>query len=189
MKLIVGLGNPGKEYEKTRHNVGFNVIDLIANKYDASFCENKKFNSLECVLNIYGEKIILVKPLTFMNLSGDAVIKYVNYYNIDVDDILIIHDDLDMKLGKIRIVYDSSSGGHNGIKSIINVLNSQKFTRLKIGIAHNRNVDTKDYVLGNFSGDDFNILNSIYDKVSNIVEDFVNNDILVLKQIYSNMNN
>lgn len=189
MKLIVGLGNPGKEYEKTRHNVGFNVIDLITNKYNVSFCINKKFNSLECILNISGEKIILIKPLTFMNLSGDAVIKYVNYYNIDIDDILIIHDDLDMKLGKIRIVYDSSSGGHNGIKSIINVLNSQKFTRLKIGIAHNRNVDTKDYVLGYFSGDDFKILNNIYDKVSNIVEDFVNNDILTLKRIYSNMNN
>ena len=80
------------------------------------------------------ENIILIKPLTFMNLSGDCVVKYVNYYNININDILVIHDDLDMELGKIRIVYDSSSGGHNGIKSIINNLDSQKFTRLKIGI-------------------------------------------------------
>ena len=83
-----------------------------------------------------GEKVILLKPLTFMNLSGDSVIKYINYYDIDVNDLLVIHDDLDMELGKIRIVFDSSSGGHNGIKSIINNLNSQKFTRLKIGISH-----------------------------------------------------
>lgn len=189
MKLIIGLGNPGKEYEKTRHNVGFNVVDIIANKYNISFNENKKFNALECNLNISGEKVIMIKPLTFMNLSGDAIIKYVNYYNITVDDIIVIHDDLDMKLGKIRIAYNSSSGGHNGIKSIIGVLNSQKFVRLKIGIAHNSDIDTKDYVLGRFSKEDFAILNDVYDKVSNIVKDFIDYDVLTLKQMYSNMNN
>lgn len=188
MKLIVGLGNPGKEYERTRHNVGFNVIDLIASNYGISFCENKKFNALECSLNILGEKVMLIKPLTFMNLSGDAVIKYVDYYGIAINDILVIHDDLDMELGKIRIAYDSSSGGHNGIKSIIGVLNSQKFTRLKIGIAHNNDIDTKDYVLGRFSKDDIITLNNTYDKVSNIVSDFVDCDTLTLKQKYSSMN-
>ena len=150
MKLIVGLGNPGREYEKTRHNIGFNVLDLLADKYNITFSENKKFNALEASFNLIGEKVILVKPLTFMNLSGDSVIKYINYYDIDVNDLLVIHDDLDMELGKIRIVFDSSSGGHNGIKSIINNLNSKKFTRLKIGISHNKNIDTKDYVLGKF---------------------------------------
>lgn len=94
MKLIVGLGNPGREYEKTRHNIGFNVLDLLADKYNITFSENKEFNALEASFNLMGEKVILVKPLTFMNLSGDSVIKYINYYDIDVNDLLVIHDDL-----------------------------------------------------------------------------------------------
>ena len=118
MKLIVGLGNPGRDYNNTRHNVGFNVIDLLVKKYGLSFNENKKFNALECCFNLNGEKVIFVKPLTYMNLSGSSVALYVNYYNIELSDILIIHDDLDMVLGKIRFVFDSSSGGHNGIKDI-----------------------------------------------------------------------
>ena len=188
MKLIVGLGNPGREYEKTRHNIGFNVLDLLADKYNITFSENKKFNALEASFNLMGEKVILVKPLTFMNLSGDSVIKYINYYDIDVNDLLVIHDDLDMELGKIRIVFDSSSGGHNGIKSIINNLNSQKFTRLKIGISHNKNIDTKDYVLGKFKGDDWKVLTDSYNKVLDIVENFISKDVNTLKQIYSNKN-
>ena len=148
MKLIVGLGNPGREYEKTRHNIGFNVLDLLADKYNITFSENKKFN-----------------------------------------DLLVIHDDLDMELGKIRIVFDSSSGGHNGIKSIINNLNSQKFTRLKIGISHNKNIDTKDYVLGKFKDDDWKVLTDSYNKVLDIVENFISKDVNTLKQIYSNKNN
>lgn len=189
MKLVVGLGNPGKEYEKTRHNIGFSVLDLLVNKYNATFCENKKFNALEAVINVIGEKVILVKPLTFMNLSGDSVIKYINYYNIDINNLLVIHDDLDMELGKIRIAFDSSSGGHNGIKSIIDNLNSQKFTRLKIGISNNKCVDTKDYVLSKFNDDDLRILSDSYNKVLDIIENFINEDINSLKQIYSNKNN
>lgn len=189
MKLIIGLGNPGKEYDVTRHNIGFNVLNTIADKYNVSFCENKKFNALEASFNINHEKVIIIKPLTFMNLSGDSVIKYINYYDIDINDILVIHDDLDMELGKIRIVYDSSSGGHNGVKSIISNLNSQKFTRLKIGIAHDKKIDTRDYVLGKFSKADLDILSDVYNKVSNIVEDFITYDINTLKQIYSNKNN
>jgi len=189
MKLIVGLGNPGREYEKTRHNIGFNVLDLLADKYNITFSENKKFNALEASFNLKGEKVILVKPLTFMNLSGDSVIKYINYYDIDINNLLVIHDDLDMELGKIRIVFDSSSGGHNGIKSIINNLNSQKFTRLKIGISHNKNIDTKDYVLGKFKDDDWKVLTDSYNKALDIVENFISKDVNTLKQIYSNKNN
>ena len=176
MKLIVGLGNPGKEYDKTRHNIGFNMLDIIADKYNLLFNENKKFNALEVIFNIMNEKIILIKPLTFMNLSGDCVVKYVNYYNININDILVIHDDLDMELGKIRIVYDSSSGGHNGIKSIINNLDSQKFTRLKIGIAHNKNIDTKDYVLGKFSNEDLQTYDNIFKISVDIINDFIKSD-------------
>ena len=176
MKLIVGLGNPGREYEKTRHNIGFNVLDLLADKYNITFSENKKFNALEASFNLIGEKVILVKPLTFMNLSGDSVIKYINYYDIDVNDLLVIHDDLDMELGKIRIVFDSSSGGHNGIKSIINNLNSQKFTRLKIGISHDEKIETKDYVLGQFSGKEQAKLELMSPTINEILDQFITNN-------------
>lgn len=189
MKLIVGLGNPGREYRSTRHNIGYNVLDVIADKYRLEFSENKKFNSLESIINIDGERIILVKPLSFMNLSGDVVIKYLNYYDIDISDMLVIQDDLDMEIGKIRIVYDSSSGGHNGIKSLINNINSELFTRLKIGISNNKNMDTKDYVLGKFNKEEKNILNDTYSKLNNLVEDFINFDIDKLKQIYNSKNN
>ena len=160
MKLIVGLGNPGREYEKTRHNIGFNVLDLLADKYNITFSENKRFNALEASFNLMGEKIILVKPLTFMNLSGDSVIKYMNYYDIKINNLLVIHN-----------------------------LNSQKFTRLKIGISHNRNIDTKDYVLGKFKDDDWKVLTDSYNKVLDIVENFISKDVNTLKQIYSNKNN
>lgn len=189
MKLVVGLGNPGNGYIKTRHNIGFNILDMICDKYNLSFNLNKKFNALDTTINVNGEKVILVKPLSYMNLSGDVVCLYVNYYNIDLNDILIIHDDLDMVLGKIRLVYDSSSGGHNGIKSIIGRLGSQKFLRLKIGISNDKSVDTKDYVLGKFNKEEDEILNSTYTKLSNLLEDFTIYDINILKQIYNSKNN
>lgn len=188
MKLIVGLGNPGNEYMRTRHNVGFNVVDMLANNYGVCFSLNKRFNSLEAILNVNGEKVILIKPLTYMNLSGDAVIKYVNYYNISMSDILIIHDDLDMEFGKIRFAFNSSSGGHNGIKDIISKLNSQEFARLKIGISNDKNIDTKNYVLGKFSDDELEMLNCIYKKLGNIVVDFIMYDFVNLKQKYNSKN-
>ncbi len=187
MKLVVGLGNPGAEYEKTRHNVGYSFLDYVTN--NACFSENKKFNAFEYEASIDGEKILFIKPTTYMNLSGEAVLKYVNYYKIDFDDILVIQDDLDMNFGKIRIVYDSSSGGHNGIKNISDCLGSQKYTRLKIGISNDKNMDTKDYVLGKFSKDDLNCLEHIYSKLDNIINDFVNMNTDELKQKYNSMNN
>ena len=189
MKLIVGLGNPGKEYKNTRHNIGFNLLDSIANKYNYSFKVDNKFNCEISDAVINGEKIILVKPLSFMNLSGIVVNKIKSFYNIDINDILVIQDDLDMEFGKIRIVYDSSSGGHNGIKNISECLGSQKYTRLKIGISNNKGIDTKDYVLGKFSKDDISYLENIYNKLDNIINDFINMNIDELKQKYNGMNN
>ena len=154
MKLIVGLGNPGRDYNNTRHNVGFNVIDLLVKKYGLSFNENKKFNALECCFNLNGEKVIFGKPLTYMNLSGSSVTLYVNYYNIELSDILIIHDDLDMVLGKIRFVFDSSSGGHNGIKNIILHTGSQNFNRIRVGIDRSKYIKVVDYVLSRFTKDE-----------------------------------
>ena len=169
MKLIVGLGNPGNEYKNTRHNIGFELLDFIADKNNLSFKENKKFNSLECELNIDGKKIFIIKPLSYMNLSGTVVGKYAKFYGINEEDILVIHDDLDMEFGKIRIAYDSSSGGHNGIKDIINNIGSKEFTRLKVGISNNKDIDTKDYVLGKFSKEEREVLMNIYSKLDNII--------------------
>ena len=151
MKLVVGLGNPGKEYESTRHNIGFGLLNFIADKYNYFFKLDKKFNCELSETNINGEKVLMIKPLSFMNLSGTVVNKITSFYDIDISDILVIQDDLDMDFGKIRIAYDSSSGGHNGIKNISECLGSQKYTRLKIGISNNKDIDTKDYVLGKFS--------------------------------------
>ena len=171
MKLIVGLGNPGREYENTRHNVGFQLLDVIANKKGLEF-NKEKFNAIYCELSINGEKVFLVKPLSYMNLSGGVVAKFVSFYKIDVNDILVIQDDLDMSIGRVKIVYNSSSGGHNGIKDIERCLGTQKYARVKIGIANNKNMDTKDYVLGKFTLDEMQILNSDYEKLSDIVDDF-----------------
>ena len=116
MKLIIGLGNPGKEYENTRHNIGFMVLDNYLK--DSSW--QKKYNALYTTEIINNEKVIFVKPETYMNLSGNSVIEFINFYKIENKDILVIHDDLDLPFGKIRVKTNSSAGGHNGIKSIIN---------------------------------------------------------------------
>lgn len=187
MKLVVGLGNPGKEYESTRHNIGYQVLDVIAKKNDLIFKSDKKFNAEYAEYMVNGEKILLVKPLSYMNLSGTVVGKYVNFYNIKSSNVLVIQDDLDMEFGKVRICYDSSSGGHNGIKNIIDNIGTKEFTRLKIGISNNKSIDTKDYVLGKFGKDEREILRNIYMKLDNIINDFVLYDTGKLKQIYNGM--
>lgn len=188
MRLIFGLGNPGKSYENTRHNVGFSLIDFIAKKNNLTFKSDRKFNSLYSEYFVSGEKVLLIKPLSYMNLSGTVVKKYVQFYNVDIKSILIIQDDLDMKLGKIRVAFNSSSGGHNGIKSIIENLGTKEFLRLKIGISNNKEIDTKDFVLDNFSVEERLVLNNSYLKLENIVDDFIVMDINNLKCIYNGKN-
>lgn len=152
MKMIVGLGNPGKEYIHTKHNVGFMVIDAIADEWNVTV-EKKQCQALTQTTIWNGQKILLVKPQTFMNLSGQAVIELLNYYKDHVEDILVIHDDLDLPPGQLRFKQGGGAGGHNGIKNIIAHLNSNEFDRLKIGIGRAK-YDTKDYVLTPFTGDD-----------------------------------
>lgn len=188
MKLIVGLGNPGSEYYNTRHNVGFQLLDFIVNRNGLVFKNDKKFNAQSCNFRLNDINILLVKPLSYMNLSGTVVSKYAKFYGIDSSDILVIQDDLDMSFGKIRIVYDSSSGGHNGVKNIIELLGTKKFTRLKIGISNNKSIDTKDYVLSRFSKEESENLDNIYLKLEKIVNDFVLLDVDKLKQKYNSMN-
>lgn len=152
MKMIVGLGNPGKEYEKTKHNVGFMVIDAIADRLGVTV-EKKQCQALTQAAVWEGQKILLVKPQTYMNLSGQAVMELLNFYKDQIDDFVIVHDDLDLPTGQLRFKQNGSAGGHNGIKNIIAHVNSTEFDRLKIGIGRGKN-DTKDYVLSGFSGDD-----------------------------------
>lgn len=157
MKLIIGLGNPGKKYAKTRHNVGFMALDQLRQtlkKYDISEWElSKKFNSQICGCAVNGEKVILAKPMTFMNASGIAVQLIVQYYKIEPENIIVVHDDKDIKLGEIKIQKDRGHAGHNGIRSIIDYIGNQNFTRIRVGIAsgnEKKMADVVNFVLGKF---------------------------------------
>lgn len=168
MKLIVGLGNPGKEYEKTRHNIGYILVD----KYLGNVKWSKKHNAEYYETIINNEKYIFIKPTSFMNLSGNVVRQYINYYKLSITDILIIHDDLDLPIGKYRLKVNSSDGGHNGIKDIIKHLQSNSFARIKVGISKNNDIDTKDYVLGTLSKDEMCKINNIAQNIFEIIENF-----------------
>ena len=169
MKLIVGLGNPDQEYQNTRHNLGFMVID----NYLKESNWQTKYQALYTTLNINNEKVIFLKPLTYMNLSGTSVSSFVNFYKIKPQDILVIQDDLDLPVGKYRLKINSSSGGHNGIKNIIECLGTNEFLRLKVGISKNNNIDTKDYVLGKLSKEEQTIISNLFPTFNEIIDDFI----------------
>lgn len=133
MKLIIGLGNPGKKYDNTKHNIGFIAVDGLAKNLGLSF-NKTKFNALYAEGNVGTEKIVLIKPQTFMNLSGESVRPWMDYYNLTEEDILIIYDDMDLPVGKIRLRVKGGSGGHNGIKSIIQHLGKKEFNRIRVGV-------------------------------------------------------
>lgn len=173
MKLIVGLGNPGREYENTRHNIGFMCLDVVANHFNTTF-NKSKFSGEYAEFNYNNEKIILLKPGKYMNLSGEVIRDYVNFFKIDIVDILIIYDDLDTQVGTYRLRYKGSSGGHNGLKNIELHLNTKEYKRLKIGISNNKLLDTKDYVLGKFSSEEKELINQVINKVPIIIEDYLN---------------
>lgn len=170
MKLVVGLGNPGNEYHETRHNIGFMLLDYILLD---DFKLNKKLNAMEYITTINGEKVIFIKPLSYMNLSGLVVKSYMQFYKIKTDDLLVIQDDLDMEVGKYKILFNHGDGGHNGIKDIIKNVGSKEFLRLKIGISKNKLYDTKDYVLGRFENSEKEILNNSFFKLKDIFNDYV----------------
>ena len=153
MKIIVGLGNPGKEYENTRHNSGFKVMDEIAKECGVSI-EQKKFKALIATTRIGGEQVMLMKPQTYMNNSGEALIEAVKFYHVDVEDILVIYDDMDMPVGKIRLREKGSAGGQNGVKSIIAHLHTQDFKRIRVGIGKDARVPVVDGGLGKIRKED-----------------------------------
>ena len=172
MKLIVGLGNPGKEYEKNRHNVGFIMLDKYL-KYKNITNFKEKFNSLYIKETINDEIVIFQKPLTFMNLSGNAIQEISKFFKIEPKDILVIHDDLDLKIGEIKIKTSGGSGGQNGIKSIISNI-GEDFNRLRVGIDKPRNgKDVISHVLGNFTKDEDEILNNLENNIFKILDNFI----------------
>ena len=151
MKWIVGLGNPGKAYEMTRHNVGFMVVDELARRWGVSVSQDK-FRAQVGEGHVRGQKVYLLKPQTYMNLSGESMRAFAEYYKAHIDDLIVIYDDLDTALGKIRLRYQGSAGGHNGVKSIIANMGAQQFNRIRVGIDRPpAGAKTADYVLSPFA--------------------------------------
>ena len=175
MKLVVGLGNPGKKYEKTRHNIGFMVIDYYAQKYDLEF--KSKMNGLYAEKIINDEKYIFLKPQSYMNLSGDIVRKYYDYFNINKEDILVIYDDVDFEVGSFRIKRGGSSAGHNGINDIINKLDSKDINRIRIGTSKKSDCPMYDYVTGKLSKSEYKTISDLFPTISDIINDFAINNI------------
>ena len=170
MYIIAGLGNPTKQYENTRHNIGFMAIDALADKYDINMIECKH-KSLIGKGMINGTKVILVKPLTYMNLSGEAIRAVSEYYKIDeTEELLVIYDDISLDLGQIRIRKKGSAGGHNGLKSIIANLGHDTFRRIKIGVGGKpKGYDLADYVLGHFNGEEIAVMKDSLERTQRAV--------------------
>ena len=175
MFLIVGLGNPGKEYDGTRHNIGFEAIDYIANKYNIEL-NRIKFKGVFGEGFIGSKKVILLKPTTYMNLSGDSIREVVNFYKIDSEDIIVLYDDISLAVGRLRIREKGSAGGHNGIKSTISNLSTDIFPRIKIGVGGPKG-NLVSHVLGRFSQDEMQVLNKTIVAASDAVEHIVVKDI------------
>lgn len=172
MKIIVGLGNPGSKYEFTRHNAGFLMVDFYASENNFEI-KKLKHKALTYETVIKGEKVIFVKPQTFMNLSGDSVREIVDYYGVSMEDTLVIYDDISLPLGKIRMRKKGSAGGHNGMKDIILKTGTDVFPRLKIGVSANNGIDLIDYVLGSFSKKELETLREVAKTVTKVIETFI----------------
>lgn len=153
-KIIVGLGNPGRQYARTRHNVGFHCVDALAQEYGLSFNTQSRVRAQVATGRIAGTKAALVKPMTYMNLSGEAVRAALAYYRAEPSDLLVIYDDLDLPLGRVRMRPAGGSGGHKGMASIIQAIGTDRFARIRIGIGRPSHGDAADYVLDDFSEDE-----------------------------------
>lgn len=185
MKLIVGLGNPGREYELTRHNIGFMAIDELAKRWNISLNE-QKFKGVFGVGFVNGEKVILLKPLTYMNLSGESIRPLMDYYKIDVEDFVVMYDDLDIPVGKLRLRMKGSAGGHNGVKSMISHLGTQEFQRIRMGIDRPKNgMKVVDYVLGRFTSEEIPDVNHSIEKAADACEEWLNKPFLQIMNTFN----
>lgn len=176
MKMIVGLGNIGTRYDETRHNTGFMVVDQLARDYHLGAFTHLKQEAVAVSGVINGEKVMLVKPTTFMNDSGRAVGPLVDYYDIDLDDLVIVNDDLDMPVGKVRLKTHGASGGHNGLESIISALGTKNFNRVKVGIDHPQHGTVVSHVLGKFSKEERPKFDQAVEQAEHALEDWINGE-------------
>lgn len=177
MFLIIGLGNPEHDYANTRHNMGFDVINVISNRYNIKVSK-KKFNALYGMGEILSNKVILVKPQTYMNLSGESVIKFKKFYKISSDKIIIIYDDIDLNIGDIRLKAKGGAGTHNGMKSIVKCLNTEDFIRIRVGIGTPKSrEDIIDYVLGSIPKNEKEALNKSTEEAANSLIEILENGI------------
>lgn len=186
MYIIAGLGNPTAQYQGTRHNVGFDVIDKLADRYNISV-EGRKSRAFVGKGIIEGQKVLLVKPQTFMNLSGESIRGLVDYYKIDPEtELLVIYDDISLDVGQLRIRKKGSAGGHNGIKNIIAQLDTQVFARIKVGVGEKpKGYDLADYVLGHFSKAEREMMEEGYDNAIEAIKLFLQNDIDQAMNLYN----
>lgn len=177
MKLIVGLGNPTAKYDKTRHNVGFEVIDQLIDRYGIPL-DTIKHKGMYGKGNVNGQAVILLKPMTYMNLSGESIVQVANYYKIEPSDIIVIYDDINLDVGKLRVRQKGSAGGHNGIKNIIEHLGTQDFPRVRVGVGMKpSSMDLAAYVLSHFSEDDQALMNIGYDRACEVVDLLLNDEL------------
>ena len=174
MILFVGLGNPGKKYQMTRHNVGFMVLDTYANRFGHTYKYDSKFDAEVAMFNLNNEKVMLCKPSTYMNLSGDAIIKIMNYYNIDIEDIYIFVDDITLDVGRLRLREKGGHGGHNGLRDIIQKTHTRDFKRIRVGIGENTSSKLDHYVLGEFSKHDIITIKQTCDQCVELIDDVIN---------------
>jgi PTH1 family peptidyl-tRNA hydrolase len=191
-KLIVGLGNPGRKYAHNRHNVGFQCLERLAQAHGLSFrsgvlnrVKGRRAKASLAVGKIAEARVVVARPLTYMNLSGQAVRHLVNFYKLAFEDILVIYDDLDLPLGTIRLRPEGGSGGHKGMRSIIEALGSQAFPRLRVGIGRPSGNDAVSYVLSDFSADEQITLESVYEKVLAAVGLFLREGIEAAMNVYN----
>ena len=184
MKLVVGLGNKGREYENTRHNMGFMVVDRYLQYKNITNKFKEKFNAMYIETTINNEKVIFIKPMTYMNNSGIAIRAFVDFYKLNSEDILVISDDLDLDLGKFRLRRNGSSGGHNGLKSIISQLGTDNFKRLRIGISNDKD-DVINYVLSKFSKKELNEIDTMFDTLVDVLDDYFVMDFTSLMSKYN----
>ena len=182
--LIVGLGNPGEKYYNTRHNIGFELLDFICKKHESEF-ETNRLGQISKI-SIKGRKVLLLKPNTFMNLSGKSVKYWMLHENIKLKNILIISDDLNLPLGKIRFRAKGSSGGHNGLENIAQALNSIEYPRLRIGIGNDKNSNQIDFVLGKFNNNEYDIIHSNFDLISKSINSFILSGINITMNNFNN---
>lgn len=176
MFIIAGLGNPGKKYENTRHNMGFLTIDRLAEKYNIR-TDKIKFKSLVGEGCIAGQKVVLIKPQTYMNLSGEAIREVMAFYKLEPENLIVIYDDLDIPTGSLRIRKSGSAGTHNGMKSVVYQLQSDQFPRIRIGIGSDRRGDIIDFVVGNVSSEEKAVLEETIDQSVKAIECIIAEDI------------